>query len=105
MENGNGDRAAIVWDSPVAGNRGKNGDWTSAKEVYSYKRLLEEVETLAGVLREEGVKKGDVVLIYSMCTMVLGEIATARFPLVALSNFSHRGGLQDTRDADIVQCP
>jgi len=52
--NGNGDSVAIYWDSPV----------TQQKERYTYKQLLHEVETLAGVLREEGVKKGDVVLIY-----------------------------------------
>ena len=45
-----------MWDSAVTGN----------KEKFTYARLLEEVETLAGVLREEGVRKGDVVLIYSM---------------------------------------
>jgi propionyl-CoA synthetase len=45
----------MCWDSPVTGS----------KEKYTYKQLLTEVETLAGVLREEGVKKGDVVLIYS----------------------------------------
>ena len=28
-------------------------------------QLLQEVEILAGVLKEEGVKKGDVVLVYS----------------------------------------
>jgi propionyl-CoA synthetase len=52
--NGNGENVAIYWDSPV----------TQQKEQYTYKQLLSEVETLAGVLREEGVKKGDVVLIY-----------------------------------------
>lgn len=52
---GNGDQVAIVWDSPVSGN----------KQKFTYRQLLEEVETLAGVLREEGVRKGDVVLIYS----------------------------------------
>jgi propionyl-CoA synthetase len=51
---GNGDNVAIYWDSPV----------TQKKEQYTYKQLLSEVETLAGVLREEGVKRGDVVLIY-----------------------------------------
>lgn len=55
VRNGHGDRAAIIWDSPVTG----------AKETFSYARLLDEVEVLAGVLREEGVKKGDVVIIYS----------------------------------------
>lgn len=56
--NGNGDATAIIWDSPVTG----------CKEKYTYTQLLHEVETLAGVLREEGVTKGDVVLVYSMET-------------------------------------
>lgn len=55
VRNGNGDSTAIIWDSPVTGS----------KQRYTYKQLLLEVETLAGVLREEGVKKGDVVLVYS----------------------------------------
>jgi propionyl-CoA synthetase len=53
---GNGHVNAIIWDSPV----------TETKERYTYKQLLTEVEALAGVLREEGVRKGDVVLVYSM---------------------------------------
>ena len=52
---GHGEENAIIWDSPV----------TKTKEKFTYNRLLAEVETLAGVLREEGVRKGDVVLIYS----------------------------------------
>lgn len=55
VEAGNGDCVAIIWDSPV----------TKTKEKYTYKQLQSEVEVFAGVLREEGVKKGDVVLIYS----------------------------------------
>ncbi len=55
VQAGNGERIAIIWDSPVAGS----------KERYTYGQLLFEVETLAGVLREEGVRKGDVVLVYS----------------------------------------
>lgn len=46
---------AVIWDSPVTGS----------KEIVTYQRLLEEVETLAGVLREHGVGKGDAVLLYS----------------------------------------
>jgi propionyl-CoA synthetase len=57
VEAGNGDQTAIIWDSPV----------TKTKEKYTYKQLLNAVETFAGVLREEGVRKGDVVLIYSEC--------------------------------------
>lgn len=55
VQNGHGASTAIIWDSPV----------TSSKTKYTYDELLLEVETLAGVLREEGVRKGDVVLIYS----------------------------------------
>lgn len=52
---GNGDNVAVIWDSPVTGS----------KEKYTYRQLQEEVEVFAGVLREEGVKRGDVVLVYS----------------------------------------
>ncbi len=57
VDAGNGNTTAIIWDSPVTG----------CKETYTYRQRLTEVETLAGVLREEGVKKGDVVLLYSKC--------------------------------------
>ena len=52
---GNGDQVAIIYDSPV----------TKTKEKYTYSQLLHEVESLAGALRQEGVKKGDVVMVYS----------------------------------------
>ncbi|PLB52467.1 acetate-CoA ligase [Aspergillus steynii IBT 23096] len=51
---GNGDQVAIYYDSPV----------TNTKERYTYKQLLDEVEALAGALKQEGVKKGDVVMLY-----------------------------------------
>jgi propionyl-CoA synthetase len=53
---GNGDNVAVIWDSPVTGS----------KQKYTYKQLLDEVEVFAGVLREEGVKRGYVVLVYSV---------------------------------------
>ena len=53
---GRGDAPAILYDSPV----------TKTKQRFTYKQLLDEVEVFAAVLREEGVKKGDVVLVYSM---------------------------------------
>jgi propionyl-CoA synthetase len=70
VEEGNSDTLAIYWDSPVS----------QQKEQYTYKQLLEEVETLAGVLREEGVKKGDVVLIYMpmIPAALFAMLATAR---------------------------
>ncbi|KAH6631070.1 hypothetical protein B0J18DRAFT_379821 [Chaetomium sp. MPI-SDFR-AT-0129] len=51
---GHGDAPAILYDSPV----------TDTKQRLTYSQLLDEVEVFAGVLREEGVKKGDVVLVY-----------------------------------------
>jgi len=66
---GNGDVAAIIWDSPVTGS----------KERWTYKQVLQEVEVLAGVLREEGVRKGNVVLVY------MPMIPSALFALLAIS--------------------
>ncbi|KAI0427822.1 AMP-binding enzyme [Xylaria sp. FL1042] len=51
---GNGDKPAIYWDSPITGT----------KQTLTYAQLLDEVETTAGALRDEGVQKGDVVLVY-----------------------------------------
>lgn len=56
VTNGNGDNVAIYFDSPV----------TYVKEEYTYNDLLEEVETLAGALRTHGIRRGDVVMLYSM---------------------------------------
>ncbi|MCJ1389834.1 hypothetical protein MMC18_002691 [Xylographa bjoerkii] len=70
VNNGRGDATAIIWDSPVTGR----------KEKYTYSQLLSEVEILAGVLREEGVKKGDVVLIY------MPMIPAALFAILATSH-------------------
>lgn len=51
---GNGDRLALIYDSPVTG----------ARRSYTYEQLLEEVAALAGGLQELGVVAGDRVLIY-----------------------------------------
>lgn len=52
---GRGDAPAILYDSPV----------TNTKQRITYRQLLDEVEVFAAALRQEGVKKGDVVLVYS----------------------------------------
>lgn len=69
VKSGFGQNTAIFYDSPVTG----------IKEQYSYSQLLEEVEILAGVLREEGVRKGDVVLIY------MPMIPAAVFAMLAIT--------------------
>ena len=54
IENGRGEQAALIYDSPV----------TDTKRTYSYNELRDEVAKLAGVLTSLGVTKGDRVLIY-----------------------------------------
>ncbi|XP_060047488.1 acyl-CoA synthetase short-chain family member 3, mitochondrial isoform X4 [Erinaceus europaeus] len=54
VENGKGDKIAIIYDSPV----------TNTKATIAYKEVLEQVSKLAGVLVKHGVKKGDTVVIY-----------------------------------------
>ncbi len=49
-----GAQTAIIYDSPVAG----------AKRKVTYAELQEEVATLAAVIRDQGVEKGDRVIVY-----------------------------------------
>ncbi|KAF3018225.1 hypothetical protein E8E14_013002 [Neopestalotiopsis sp. 37M] len=87
---GNGDNPAIFYDSPV----------TTTKQTITYAQLLDEVETLAGVLRDEGVKKGDVVLVYMpmipaaligiLAINRLGAIHTVVFGGFAASSLAQR---------------
>ena len=54
VEQGRGDQAAVIYDSPV----------TATKRQYSYAQLLDEVARFAGVLAAQGVGKGDRVIVY-----------------------------------------
>ncbi len=54
VENGRGDQAAIIYDSPV----------THTKREITYAELQTRVASLAGALRAKGVEKGDRVIIY-----------------------------------------
>ena len=51
---GNGDRRAIVYDSPITG----------AKATLTYSELQEKVARLAGALAARGIAKGDRVIVY-----------------------------------------
>ncbi|KKK14977.1 hypothetical protein P175DRAFT_0442906 [Aspergillus ochraceoroseus IBT 24754] len=79
VQNGNGDNVAIIWDSPV----------TNTREKYTYRQLQDEVEVLAGVLREEGVRKGDVVIIYMpmVPAALIGALAIARLGAIHAAVF------------------
>ena len=54
VEQGNGDRAALIYDSPV----------TDGGKVFTYAELRDAVANFAGALRNHGVDAGDRVIIY-----------------------------------------
>jgi propionyl-CoA synthetase len=54
VKNGRADQCALIYDSPVTGN----------KNQFTYKTLLNEVSLVAGALKNLGVEKGDTVIIY-----------------------------------------
>jgi propionyl-CoA synthetase len=54
VANGRAEQTAIIFDSPV----------TQTKRSYTYAELLDEVSTLAAVLQDQGVRKGDRVIVY-----------------------------------------
>ncbi len=54
VENGRGSQPALIYDSPV----------TNTKKTLTYEELRDKVATFAGVLAEQGVVKGDRVVVY-----------------------------------------
>ena len=54
VDNGRGDQIALIYDSPVTGQQKK----------YSYSELRDQVALCAGMLKNNGVEKGDRVVIY-----------------------------------------
>ena len=71
---GRGAQTAIIYDSPV----------TDQKKKISYAELQAEVAALAAVLREQGVDKGDRVIVYMpmIPEAVIGMLACARIGAV-----------------------
>ncbi|MDC0854127.1 propionyl-CoA synthetase [Candidatus Pelagibacter sp.] len=70
IDNGRGDKTALIYDSPITGN----------KKKFSYKELTEKVSKFAGALQNQGVKKGDRVIIYMpmIPEAVIGMLACGR---------------------------
>ena len=54
VDQGRGDKLALIYDSPITGN----------KKQFTYKEIREKVSKFAGALRNQGVNKGDRVIIY-----------------------------------------
>src|SRR5690606_34146907 len=67
---GNGERTALIYDSPVTG----------ARASYSYRALRDAVALCSGMLRDLGVGKGDRVLLYMpmIPEAVIAMLACAR---------------------------
>ena len=70
IEAGRGDQVAIYYDSPV----------TDTKRAITYTELRDQVAKFAGVLQNQGVKKGDRVVIYMpmIPEAAVAMLATAR---------------------------
>ena len=54
IDQGRGERIALIYDSPITGN----------KKKFTYNGLKEKVSRFAGALKNQGVNKGDRVIIY-----------------------------------------
>ncbi|MEU7060237.1 propionyl-CoA synthetase [Streptomyces sp. NPDC046197] len=74
VESGNGDRVALVYDSPVA----------ETVASYTYRELRDQVARFAGVLTDLGVVKGDRVAVYMPMVpeAVIAMLACARIGAV-----------------------
>ena len=70
IDKGRGDRTALLYDSPITGNKNK----------FTYNELKEKVSKFAGVLQNQRIKKGDRVIIYMpmIPEAVIGMLACAR---------------------------
>ena len=54
IDNGRGEKLAIIYDSPITG----------VQKKITYNELKDEVALFAGALKKQGVNKGDRVIIY-----------------------------------------
>lgn len=74
VKNGRADQLALIYESPVS--------YESKK--YTYQEMLSETELLAGVLKDQGVEKGDTVIIYMpmIPQVVFAMLACARLGAV-----------------------
>ncbi len=74
VANGRADQVALIYDSPV----------TDVKQQFTYAELQREVAQTAGMLRAQGVEKGDRVIIYlpMIPQAVISMLACARLGAV-----------------------
>ncbi len=73
VKGGRADQVAIIYDSPV----------TNTIQKFTYRELRDLVANFAGVLKGQGVEKGDTVIIY--------------MPMIPAGSHRHAGLCQDRR--------
>jgi propionyl-CoA synthetase len=74
VEGGRGEQTALLYDSPV----------TQTKSSLTYRELRDDVATLAAVLRDFGLGKGDRVILYMAMApeALIGMLACARIGVI-----------------------
>ncbi|MEM1047548.1 MAG: propionyl-CoA synthetase [Pseudomonadota bacterium] len=74
VQRGRPGQAALIYDSPITGRQ----------QTYSYRQLLDKVQAFAAVLQDNGVDKGDRVIIYMPMVpeAVMAMLACARIGAV-----------------------
>lgn len=70
IESGHGDTNGLIWES----------DYLNAKKNFTYKKLLTEVSKMCKIMLDNGVKRGDTVVIY------MPMIPEAVFAILACNN-------------------
>jgi propionyl-CoA synthetase len=70
IDKGKGQKTALIYDSPITGNKSK----------FTYEELKAQVSKFAGGLKDQGVNKGDRVIIYMpmIPEAVIAMLACAR---------------------------
>lgn len=76
---GRNDQPALIWDSAM----------TQQKITYTYAQLLDQVARLAGALRNQGIERGDRVLIYMpmIPEALIAMLAVARLGAIHVVTF------------------
>ncbi len=74
VDEGRGEQAALIYDSPITGTQ----------KSYTYRELRDAVATFAGLMAEQGLEKGDRVVIYMPMVpeAVIAMLACARLGAV-----------------------
>src|SRR6185437_2522724 len=92
VRDGRGEQAALIYDSPVTGQR----------RTYTYRQLTDETARVAGAFARLGVGRGDRVVIYMPMVpeAVMAMLACARLGGVAANELASR--IEDCRPSLIV---